>query len=180
MSSEPTEKPSEKKLKNLIPFKKNDPRTKRLQSKGGKSKSAKKAVANALRKRKWCEPKCSMYFSCPFVNMSQKQYEGRCALKKQDAKVQGMIVDLLLDPDKIIDNMKRVLADMSWEALGSFKNKAVLFDKLKDLYETVHAKKISHDITGGSFTVVIKEPKVLQETKAKKEKKQAEDSASQT
>lgn len=100
--------------------------------------------------------------------MSAKQYEGKCALKRQDAKLQVMIVDLLLHEDKILDNMKRILADMSWEALGSFRNKAVLFDKFSELYDKIHGKK--GETTQGTFNVIIEAPENLKEVLAKRSK----------
>lgn len=137
--------------------------------KGGKVMSERKAVANSLKNRIWCEPKCPIYSSCPFPKMSHIQYEGKCALKRQEAKIQGMIVGLLLDENKTLEVIEQLLAEMAIGSLGDFKKQAILVDKLLNLYKLEHwiKSKSQAEIEKRDykFVVEVKEPKVLQEKK---------------
>jgi hypothetical protein len=102
---------------------------------------------------------------CPFVGMSQKNYEGKCALKRQDERIQGNTVDLLLNKDKMLDVMLRTLADMNWETLGSFKNKSVFFDKVLALYQAVHGVKSKVEVEKRDYKFVIEVRKAVVEVK---------------
>ncbi|MBU2249804.1 MAG: hypothetical protein KKD77_23860, partial [Gammaproteobacteria bacterium] len=151
----------EKKLKNLIPFKKNDPRTKRLQSKGGKSKSAKKAFANALRNRIWCRPNCGMFFTCPFQAASAKKFNGKCALKEMPDQIQNWTVDILLNgSDGMITSMRSMILDIMIEAKsGSLRDRIKALYALKDVHEAAYGKFTRQETTGSQeITVRFKDP----------------------
>jgi hypothetical protein len=168
MPEEPSLKPSEDKpwpFCNLHPIPWTKETARGAQLKSAKVRSERKIVAQSLRSRKWCEPKCPLYMKCPFVGMSQKNYEGKCALKRQDERIQGNTVDLLLNKDKMLDVMLRTLADMNWETLGSFKNKSVFFDKVLALYQAVHGVKSKVEVEKRDYKFVIEVRKAVVEVK---------------
>jgi hypothetical protein len=169
---EPNLEPKRSNLRTAPPF---NSETGRVAGKrSAKVMTERKAVANALRKRKWCEPKCRIYFSCPFVNVSRERFDGKCALKSQDSKLQGMIVDILMHDDKIIDSMRRIIADMSWETIGDFRKKAIVFDKLRDLYETIHGTKAKLEVEKKDYKFIVEVRKTQVELKKPKEEEQPE------
>ncbi len=127
---------------------------------GGRVRSERKAVANSLRRRVWCEPGCKIFFSCPFARMSRKEYENKCALKLQNANIQGFITSILLEENKLIEVICQLLAEMYIGSLGDFHNQAVLVEKLMRLYDLEHKWK-EKTKNEGTFIVHIVEPEVL-------------------
>lgn len=179
-SPEPSPKPSENKpwpFCNLKPIPWTKETAREAQLKSAMVRSERKAVAQSLRARVWCEPKCPLHVKCPFVGMSRINYEGKCALKRQDERIQGNTVDLLLNKDKMLDVMLRTLADMNWETLGNFKNKSVFFDKVLALYQAIHGIKSKVEVEKRDYKFVIEVRKAIVEVR--KPEEEAEDIISQ-
>jgi len=143
------------------------------QLKGAGVMSERRSVAQSLKNRKWCEPGCPLFIRCPFVGMSRTKYEGRCALKRQDERIQGNTVDLLMNKDKMLDVMLRTLADMNWETLGSFRNKSVFFDKVLALYQAIHGVKSKIEVEKRDYKFVVEVRKAVVEVR-KEEKENPE------
>lgn len=96
-------------IKNLKPLS-NNVRSRKLQVKGGKSKS----VAKGMNARKNCNGKCKMY-PCWAEPLSKSKYKGKCALKEFPKKIQERTLDFYTRGQ---DGFNRQLVELLTE-LGS-------------------------------------------------------------
>ena len=132
----------------MAKFKKDDPRTKELQRKGGLNSKGKTSIAKSLINRKHCKPDCSIYFDCPFMPAGKKS--GKCTLKEMPQQIQNWTVGILKKGSEgMIDAMKSMVLDLMIEAkTGKFRDRKDALYALKDILEAAYGKKIKQEITG--------------------------------
>lgn len=164
-----SEKPSEKNWPfcNLKPIPWGDSeRARELGRKGGLVRSERKAVANGLKGRKWCEPGCKHYWICAFSGeISKKMYEGQCGLKKQEPKVQGMMLELMTDDLEEMKTIRRLLIQMALGAGLDFKKQAILAEFLLKVYQAKHGVKSKVEVEKRDYKFIVEVRKAIVEVK---------------
>ena len=121
--------------KDLILFETNQERAKELGRKGGKTKT----IAKALINRKKCEIKCPLFDKCNVKYLSEKQFEGQCALKQLPQKIQQRSINAIIKGKEGINNILiELLLEMSIKSDAGQIRTQELFDKWIKYYEVIH------------------------------------------
>lgn len=104
---------------------------------GGKSRSERKAVANALKNRINCNNTCSLY-PCPVQPVSADKYNGKCALKEQGKRFQDRVINIFTKGhDGLMTELKTIVADLSALSVVSDDDKTLQLDKKLKYFDRV-------------------------------------------
>ena len=110
--------------------------TKADNRKGGKSRSKRKAIANSLKNRKYCNTRCPL-FPCFAEPLSHEKYSGECALKKFPYNLQKKVIDLFLKGEQ---GMNTQIMHMLIEVSKGF-DKSTWSDQRRIMYDWASMKK---------------------------------------
>jgi len=121
--------------------------TREDRSKGGKTVTKTKRLANSLKARKYCNKDCPLW-PCTFQPLSEKKYDGKCALKEMPARIQSRYIDLISKgKEGIKKHIVELLNDMWMESNNaSFKDKYHLIRSANDFIKTFYGQKL--DMSG--------------------------------
>ncbi|MCD6477198.1 MAG: hypothetical protein J7K26_03525 [Candidatus Aenigmarchaeota archaeon] len=110
-------------------------------SKGGRARTKRKFIANAFRRRIYCNKSCRLY-PCPYMTLSFTiELDGRCAVKHMPYAIRERIVNFYLKGDLgLVNELRKILIKMA-EYVDMDKDlkdlriyEKILIDYIKILY----------------------------------------------
>lgn len=110
-------------------------------SKGGRTHSLYKSLANSLKKRKKCNASCFYFEDCPLMPMSQSSEGKKCMMKAFPESTRKRFQDVFLrGEDGMIDDLKKAIYQYGLTATDN-RGKKEYIELMLKLHKAVYGDK---------------------------------------
>lgn len=111
---------------------------------GAKTPSIYKSLANSLKKRKRCSPKCFYFENCPLMSMSMASTDKKCMMKAFPERIRTRFTKVFLEGEEgMLNEIKGAIYQygLQADASTSLKDKKEYIELMLKLHKAIYGDK---------------------------------------